>query len=233
MELAREAGFANVSIDLIIGLPTQTARSMEANFRVIEALQARPRLGLYPGRGPPPREPTTATPASISRRAGLLDLGFEHYEVSNFCRPGKASRHNLKYWRMAPYVGLGASAAGFLDGRDYRNDPDLKKYQASLAKGTLPEQKTRPLDPAKRRIITGLRLLAGIPASAFRPFPRRPTFCCRGLPGPPQEKHRRAPGKDPAAERDPGLFYLIFSQIWPSRFAWPSTKNEAAIQEWP
>ncbi len=104
-------------------------------------------------------------------RQNLLDLGYDHYEVSNFGRPGKASRHNLKYWRNEPYIGVGPSAAGFLDGRDYRNHPDLKKYYAGLEKGILPEQKTSPLQPALRRIITGLRLLDGIPASAFKSFP--------------------------------------------------------------
>ncbi len=109
-------------------------------------------------------------------RRALLDLGFEHYEVSNFCRPGKASRHNLKYWRMAPYVGLGPSAAGFLDGEDYRNVSDLEKYQAAVKGGKLPLVKTRQLDPAKRRIVTGLRLLAGIPAAALASFPKETGF---------------------------------------------------------
>ena len=96
--------------------------------------------------------------------------------MSNFCRSGKASRHNLKYWRMAPYVGLGPSAAGFLDGVDYRNVSDLERYASAVTKGKRPLLKTRPLDPAKRRIVTGLRLLAGIPASAFRDFSAATAF---------------------------------------------------------
>jgi oxygen-independent coproporphyrinogen-3 oxidase len=109
----------------------------------------------------------------------LLDLGFEHYEVSNFCRPGKASRHNLKYWRMEPYVGLGPSAAGFLDSRDYRNHADLKKYCACLRNNKLPQMRLKQMDPLKRRIITGLRLLAGIPAPAFASFPAGSEFLLR------------------------------------------------------
>ena len=106
----------------------------------------------------------------------LLGLGFEQYEVSNFCLPGKASRHNLKYWRMEPYLGLGPSAAGYLDGADYRNLSDLNRYGAALQSGRLPQVKTKQMDAATRRVITGLRLLAGISASAFEPFPAATKF---------------------------------------------------------
>ena len=69
---------------------------------------------------------------------------------------------------MAPYVGIGPSAAGYLEGVDYRNVASLERYGAAVRQGKLPVLKTPPLDPTKRRIVTGLRLLAGIPASAFR-----------------------------------------------------------------
>jgi oxygen-independent coproporphyrinogen-3 oxidase len=186
MDLSRDAGFANVSLDLIIGLPTQTSRSLEANFRAVETLRPS-HVSVYILEGVPSQRPPLGgvpRPESDDRdarlyfqaRRALLDLGFEHYEVSNFCRPGKASRHNLKYWRMAPYVGLGPSAAGFLDGEDYRNVSDLGKYNAAVKGGKLPLVKTRQLDPARRRIITGLRLLAGIPASAFVSVPAPTEF---------------------------------------------------------
>ncbi len=178
VEMAREAGLANISIDLIIGLPTQTARSLEANFHAAETLKPS-HVSVYILEGVP-RPETDDRDARLyfQARRALLDLGFEHYEVSNFCRPGKASRHNLKYWRMEPYVGLGASAAGFLPdgGGDTRNVSDLERYAIAVTKGKLPLLKTRPLDPVKRRIVTGLRLLAGIPASAFRAFSAETAF---------------------------------------------------------
>jgi oxygen-independent coproporphyrinogen-3 oxidase len=176
VEAARAAGLANVSIDLIIGLPTQTLRTQDANFRVIEALRPS-HVSLYILEGV--RRPATDDHDArlyFQARQALLDLGFEHYEVSNFCRPGKAARHNLKYWRMAPYLGVGPSAAGYLDGDDYRNAPDLERYGAALKKGKLPLLRTPRLDPVKRRIITGLRLLAGIPASAFVAFSAETAF---------------------------------------------------------
>jgi oxygen-independent coproporphyrinogen-3 oxidase len=168
--MARRAGFANVSIDLIIGLPTQTAKSMAANFRVIEDVQPS-HVSVYILEGVPrPASDDRDARLYFQARRALLALGFEHYEVSNFCRPGKASRHNLKYWRMEPYVGLGPSAAGYLDRIDYRNVADLNQYNMAVEGGKFPQIKTRQLDPVKRRIITGLRLLAGIPASTFKPY---------------------------------------------------------------
>lgn len=178
--MARDAGFANVSLDQIIGLPTQTEKSMALNFAAIQALKPT-HVSVYilegvtfnrPPRGRVPRPAADDRDARLyfQARQNLLDLGYEHYEVSNFCRPGKASKHNLKYWRLEPYIGIGPSAAGYLDGIDYRNCADLKRYNACLDSGKRPQLKTSQMDPAERRIITGLRLLTGIPASAFKSF---------------------------------------------------------------
>jgi oxygen-independent coproporphyrinogen-3 oxidase len=186
VEMAGEAGFANVGIDLIIGLPTQTPKSMERNFKIVGTLKPA-HVSVYilegvPSKRPPlggvPRPEADDRDARlyVQARRALLDLGFRHYEVSNFCRPGKGSRHNLKYWRCEPYVGVGASAAGYLDGADYRNISNLDRYGAAVQQGRLPQVKTKQLDPARRRVITGLRLLAGIPASAFASFPRQTGF---------------------------------------------------------
>lgn len=177
--MARDAGFRNVSLDLIIGLSTQTAASIEINFRTLEALQPS-HVSLYILENVPrPEDGGHDARLYHQARQALAALGFTHYEVSNFARPGKASRHNLKYWRMQPYVGLGPSAAGFLGGRDYRNVADMKRYAAAVRAGQPPLIRTAPIDPAKRRIVTGLRLLAGIPASAFSAFPSEAAFLLR------------------------------------------------------
>jgi oxygen-independent coproporphyrinogen-3 oxidase len=179
VSLAREAGFANVGVDLIIGLPTQTPQSLERNFKMIGTLKpSHVSVYILEGVPRPAADDRDARLYFRSRRA-LLDLGFQHYEVSNFCRPGKASRHNLKYWRMEPYVGLGPSAAGYLDGADYRNGANLGTYGAAVRGGRLPQVKMKQLDPARRRIITGLRLLAGIPAASFAAFPGPTEFLLR------------------------------------------------------
>jgi oxygen-independent coproporphyrinogen III oxidase len=170
VELALDAGFTNISLDLIIGLETQTTGSMELNFRRIEKFKPA-HVSVYILEGVPrPIADERDARLYFQARRSLLDLGYRHYEVSNFCRPGKASRHNLKYWLNEPYIGLGPAAAGFLAGVDYRNCSDLKKYGAAVDGGKLPLVRTGQMDPALRRIITGLRLLDGIPGSAFKSF---------------------------------------------------------------
>ena len=176
VEMALAAGFTNCSLDLIIGLETQTPRSMNMNFRMIERLKpAHVSVYILEGVARPENDEQDSRLYFLARR-NLLDLGYVHYEVSNYCRPGKTSRHNLKYWQMAPYIGLGPSAAGFLNGRDYLNHPGLKKYRLALKNEDRPEQKTRPLQPAQRGVITGLRLLEGIPAASFRSFSAATAF---------------------------------------------------------
>ena len=178
--MARKAGFANISIDLIIGLESQTYKSMELNFHTIEELKPS-HISVYILEGVPSNRPPLGGGARsenndrdahlyFQTRQSLLNMGYQHYEVSNYCLPGQASRHNLKYWQNQPYIGLGASAAGYLNGRDYKNFPDLKKYYAALEQEKLPQTRTKQMDPTVRRIITGLRLLKGIPASVFKPF---------------------------------------------------------------
>jgi oxygen-independent coproporphyrinogen-3 oxidase len=176
MEMALDAGFTNFSIDLIIGLESQTPHSLEKNFEIIEQNKpAHVSVYILEGVQRPEADNRDAHLYEHTRK-NLLAIGYQHYEVSNYCRPGKSSRHNLKYWQNKPYIALGPSAAGFLDGRDYRNYSDLKKYYAALDQGILPEQKTKQMDPARRRIITGLRLFDGIPASVFKPFPAPTDF---------------------------------------------------------
>lgn len=174
--LAREAGFTNISIDLIIGLETQTAKSMGLNFHTIEKLKPA-HISVYILEGVHrPQSDDRDAKFYFQARKNLLTMGYQHYEVSNYCLPGKASHHNLKYWRNQPYIGLGPSAAGYLDGKEYRNFPDLKKYAAALDENQFPLARTRQLDPIQRRIITGLRLLGGITASVFRSFSDQTDF---------------------------------------------------------
>jgi oxygen-independent coproporphyrinogen-3 oxidase len=178
--MARDAGFANVSLDLMIGLPAQTARSMELNFRLVAALRPE-HVSVYILEDAPLPAGAASSPERDARlylqaRRALSGLDYGHYEVSNFARPGRASRHNLKYWRMEPYVAVGPSAAGFLAGRDYRNVADLGRYGELLKSGRLPEARSKPLDPALRRVVTGLRLLEGVPSVALDPFREQAEF---------------------------------------------------------
>ncbi len=97
---------------------------------------------------------------------------FEHYEISNFCKPGYECHHNLRYWQAEEYLGLGAGAVSFIEGSRYVNEPHLKQYVDALSTG---EQ--WPIDELEHMsgrelmidgLILGLRLCAGIDLEKFK-----------------------------------------------------------------
>ena len=96
----------------------------------------------------------------------LARRGLPQYEVSNFARPGCASRHNRAYWRGRPYLGVGPSASGFWGRRRYTNTTDLETYLAQVSAGELPDGEVDPLDRRARRLeslVLPLRTVAGVP----------------------------------------------------------------------
>jgi|FLYN01.1.fsa_nt_gi oxygen-independent coproporphyrinogen-3 oxidase len=129
---ARRAGFDNLNLDLIYGFPHQTLESWDASLRQLLALQPE-HISLYAlgledgtpmavwvsrGRLPTPDDDLTAD--MYERAADMLAAaGYEQYEISNWSKPGFASRHNLQYWRNLPYVGLGPGAHGYAAGIRY------------------------------------------------------------------------------------------------------------------
>ncbi|MDD5089034.1 MAG: radical SAM family heme chaperone HemW, partial [bacterium] len=150
--LAREAQFENISLDLIFGLPGETLEEWDSDLRAAFALQPE-HVSLYN------LEYHEATPYFRWRESGKItplseDLeaemylfthdfftarGFEHYEISNFARPGFRSRHNSACWEGKPYFGFGPSAHSF-DGEALRwnNVADLTVYSSAIERGELP-----------------------------------------------------------------------------------------------
>jgi oxygen-independent coproporphyrinogen-3 oxidase len=173
----RAAGFDNVSFDLIAGLPAQTLTAWGRNLA--EALALAPEhLSLYllevhegtplaeqirAGRYPQP-DPDLAAEMYRVMVGRTRGAGYEQYEISNFCRPGRESRHNMKYWTGAPYFGFGCSAHSF-DGRLTRwsNERDARAYvelieekgSAVVAREELDER-----GASAEALFLGLRLLA-------------------------------------------------------------------------
>lgn len=167
---ARAAGFDNLSIDLMIGIPAQTDGSFATSLAravdlgtdhlslyllevhagsEIDGLR-RTRPNLFGGDEAQRRR-------YLAMRERLMAAGFRHYEISNFARPGFECRHNLRYWRCRPWLGLGPAAHSFVDGRRFRHLPDLEAWLADpLAVEELPS------DPAAERVFLGLRLEEGI-----------------------------------------------------------------------
>ena len=97
--------------------------------------------------------------------------GYGRYEISNFARPGRESRHNLVYWRRGDYLGLGASAASCDGGRRWCNEADLEAYCRRMEAGAAPWNEVETLseaDKAFETLMLGLRLTRGIDRAAFR-----------------------------------------------------------------
>lgn len=172
--LLRAGGLPNINIDLIAGLPEQTMASMNESLSWIQRLAA-PHVSLYifeidedsrlgneillgGQRYGAPRVPNDELTAQLYERASsaLRDMGYHHYEISNYAQPGFESRHNLKYWLLEPYVGFGLDAHSFDGHNRYSNADTFGSY----FKGEKPEQTTS--DPAEERFFVGLRLLDGI-----------------------------------------------------------------------
>ena len=182
---ARAAGFENLSIDLIFGIPGQTPDDLEADLA--EALALAPdhvswyELELKPGsalarRGLPALDEDEGADAYRRIVAGLEDAGYRWYETANFAGPGRECRHSLAYWGAADYLGIGIGAVSTAGGRRWRNRPGLAAYVAALARDEDPPRTAEPLDDDDRRRerwMLGLRLADGLDLAWAGP-PDRP-----------------------------------------------------------
>lgn len=179
-KLLRDAGFANISFDLIAGLPGQTLADWARNLD--EALAMEPEhLSLYllevhqgtplaeqlrSGRRPMPDEDAAAAMYEV-----LLDrtasVGLIQYEISNFARPGFESRHNTKYWRLKPVYGFGVSAHSFDGVNRYWNERDTAAYVKRIEETSSAIAGCEDIDAASEFVFLGLRLDQGIDLAEY------------------------------------------------------------------
>ena len=185
MELIRRKGFDNVNLDLMFSIPGETTEDALSDLERILGLDPE-HISCYSlqiEEGTPfgdmaeageltevPDEEDRRTYHEICRV--LREAGYEHYEISNFAKPGFRSRHNSLYWDMSDYIGVGLGASGFMNGRRYKNISDIEAYIEAFAK--LPEEGSRieiPLeedhlnssfDNISEAVFTGLRRAEGI-----------------------------------------------------------------------
>ncbi len=180
---ARRAGITNVSLDLIFGVPGQTPERWRASLDAALALDPEhvSTYGLTIEDGTPfatwfAREPdaftTSDTEAELYAIAieTLSAAGYEHYEISNFARPGRRCAHNANYWANGDYVGLGVGAASYRDGVRATHVRELDVYvDAALAGEPIPGEAER-LDGAARlgeATMLALRTAEGVDVAAF------------------------------------------------------------------
>ena len=179
--MAREAGFDNIGLDLIFAVPRQTLSGWKRT--VEKAISLAPDhvsaysltwsgstpLGrqIESGRIARPGDDETADMSLLA--AGLLqNAGYEQYEISNYAKSGKRSRHNESYWTGIPYLGLGPSAHSFTGTERFWNVSDTERYIQTLGQGLLPvaaEETLSPEDRRLERLSLGLRTKEGVSMS--------------------------------------------------------------------
>jgi len=179
---AKEAGFDNISIDLMYGLPDQTVASFQAGLELAVALPVN-HISVYglkveegtpfssmhsAGNLPVPNEDEEDAMYELAVRF-LPENGFDRYEISNYAKAGARCRHNLKYWNYEPYIGIGAAAHSFWQGERTANTTQLDAYIQSLDVGCYPVESREQLSEEEAiaeyvflalRTVDGLNLLA-------------------------------------------------------------------------
>jgi len=181
--ILRAAGIQNLSFDLIVGLPHQTETSWRQSLEELIHLQPEHvsiymlevdegsrlgreliTLGTKYGAPAVPTDEQMADSYELAREK-LASAGYEHYEISNWAKPGRASRHNLKYWRREPYLGFGAGAHSFDGSTRWANAHDSMQYIGSIQSDKLPAEQIETVTREQaldEEMFLGLRQLNGI-----------------------------------------------------------------------
>ncbi len=184
VEAARAAGFVNINLDLMYGLPGQSLKSWTNTVRSLlllkpshiscyaltiedgTKLSRNMALNLVPG-----IDDALQIAMESAAETILAEAGFVRYEISNYAKPGFACRHNLLYWTDGDYVGLGPSAQSYVNGVRFGNVADLTAYVDRLAEHRLPITERTDLSNFEQQqdaLIFGLRLLRGVPLNRIR-----------------------------------------------------------------
>jgi oxygen-independent coproporphyrinogen-3 oxidase len=175
----RDVGFDNISLDLIYGIPGQSASDLDSDIDEVLALQPE-HVSCYELEAKPGTRFTHAHGEELARQAEAMEdyfgcvvdrltaAGYRWYETANFCRTAEAdggrdlrSRHNLAYWLGRDYLGVGVGAVSTVAGRRWRNTPRLPTYVETLEQGAPPPREVEELDAGVRsfeRVMLGLRL---------------------------------------------------------------------------
>lgn len=178
--LAREAGFDNISIDLMMSIPLQTLRSLEKNIEIAARL-APEHISCYSlilEEGTPLYDEYLRGEIELPDEEAQRDMydmavevlaryGYARYEISNFAKPGMESRHNMKYWQCKEYIGAGLSAHSYLNSVRFCNTDSFSSYiQGNFKSGE--ETRLSPNDMMSEFMFMGLRMEHGISKADFK-----------------------------------------------------------------
>lgn len=181
--MVREAGIENINVDLMFGLPGQTIDEWKETLRKVR--EKNPQhiscysliieegtkfYNLYEADKlilPSEEQERKMYSEALSY---LKDNGYEHYEISNFAKPGHRCRHNLIYWNMEAYIGCGSSAHSYVDGKRYSNEVSVEKYISMMNAGDSSVKEyhvNSEADEMEEFIFLGLRKMEGISINEF------------------------------------------------------------------
>ena len=168
----RAAGFANISLDLLYGIPGQSPSDLDRDLAAALALEPG-HLSYYELEAKPGTRFTHRYGTALARQTEAMEdyfervvetltaAGYRWYETASFCRPGRESRHNLAYWLGRDYLGIGVGAVSTVAGLRWQNTPRLPAYVGALTAWRTPPRRPEPLDDTVRRrerLMLGLRL---------------------------------------------------------------------------
>ena len=187
VRVCRESGISNISIDLMYGLPGQTLEmfrtdietALSANVQHISSYCLSYEDGSLLKRMLNEHKVVPATDELCSSMFALMcqslrDAGFDHYEISNFCKPGYHSRHNSSYWDSTPYLGLGAAAHSYNGTSRQWNPSDLDAYMTGIehSKPVFEVEHLSSKDLYNEKLMLSLRTIRGLNLSTLTPSDR-------------------------------------------------------------
>jgi len=178
---ARAASYDSLGLDLLVGVPRQSRAALKRTVAAVRDIGP-DHVSLYLLEnldGLPIEAVTRDFPVGDDEAAAHYELvaealekaGLRRYEISNFARPGRECRHNLRYWRYEPFLGLGPSAASHLGSRRSTNVPDIRHWHGLLARGEEPLAEVVEVSPDRawrEALVSGLRLAEGVDLLEFR-----------------------------------------------------------------
>lgn len=185
VEMARKAGFDNINLDLMFGLPNQTGRQWMDTLQTAVSLQPEhlslytlqieeetPLYRDYKSEILPSVDPDLDRACYHQAIRFLKKYGYEQYEISNFSKHGRQCRHNLKYWSMENYAGFGLNASSHIDGCRWTNVSDMVEWEHALSCKQLPINSIHTKTDDMREgmgifLFTGLRKTQGISFTEF------------------------------------------------------------------
>ena len=190
--LAREVGFKNINIDLMLGLPNQTLEVLKESVNDVIKLQPE-HISIYSlileentkleemvmrGNVKLPNEECERQMYWEMKKL-LEEAGYIHYEISNYAKKGYKSNHNVDCWNQKEYIGFGVAAHSYINKKRYSNERNIEKYLKDYTKKIIHENQTKE-DQMKEYMLLGLRKIEGIKISKFKEkFVENPIFVYR------------------------------------------------------